>query len=214
MKTPATAPVRAGSMPSSILVVGDAAEARAAAEMLRGAGFAVLKPGAAPAGLVVLVLSGDAGARVEVIATQAEGHPDAAVLATMPADAPVSLLRKAMRAGADGIVLDGQLASTLVATARAVLAGQIAVPRTLRRRIAPRPLSYREKEILSLVVQGCTNRQIADKLFLAESTVKTHLSSAFGKLDARSRAEAAALVLDPDAGYELGLGVLSASSAA
>jgi DNA-binding NarL/FixJ family response regulator len=182
--------------------------------MLRGAGFAVLEAGATHAGLVVLVLSGDAGARVEVIAAQAEAHPDAAVLATMPAEAPVSLLRKAMRAGADGIVLDGQLASTLVATARAVLAGQIAVPRTLRRRIAPRPLSYREKEILILVVQGCTNRQIADKLFLAESTVKTHLSSAFGKLDARSRAEAAALVLDPDAGYELGLGVLSASSAA
>jgi DNA-binding NarL/FixJ family response regulator len=214
MKTPATAPARAGSMPSSILIVGDAAEARATGEMLRGAGFAVLEAGATHAGLVVLVLTGDAGARVELIAAQAEAHPDAAVLATMPADAPVSLLRKAMRAGADGIVLDGQLASTLVATARAVLAGQIAVPRTLRRRIAPRPLSYREKEILILVVQGCTNRQIADKLFLAESTVKTHLSSAFGKLDARSRAEAAALVLDPDAGYELGLPVLSASSAA
>jgi DNA-binding NarL/FixJ family response regulator len=208
MNTPATAPARAGDMPSSILIADDAGEARAAAEMLRGAGFAVHGPGAEDAALLVLILSGDAAERVVAIGVQAGARPDSALVATMPADAPVSLLRKAMRAGADGIVLDHQLESTLVATACAVLAGQIAVPRTLRRRIAPRPLSYREKEILSLVVQGFTNRQIADTLFLAESTVKTHLSSAFGKLDARSRSEAAALVLDPDAGFELGLPVV------
>jgi DNA-binding NarL/FixJ family response regulator len=211
---PATATVRAGGLASTIVIADDPDEARAAADMLRGAGFVVQDALAADAALVVLVLSGDAAERVEVIGAQAEAHPRATVVATMPGDAAVGLLRRAMRAGADGIVLDADLAFALVPTVRAVMAGQLAVPRTLRRQLAPRPLSYREKEILSLVVRGFTNRQIADTLFLAESTVKTHLSSAFGKLDARSRSEAAALCLDPDAGFELGLGVISTPSAA
>ena len=47
-------------------------------------------------------------------------------------------------------------------------------------------------------MQGLTNREIAPQLYLAESTVKTHLSSAFRKLDARSRAEAVARIQDPE----------------
>ena len=68
------------------------------------------------------------------------------------------------------------------------------------------PLSERQRTILRLVVRGFTNRQIADELYLAESTVKTHLSSAFTKLDTHSRAEVTELILDPDEGR--GLGVL------
>jgi DNA-binding NarL/FixJ family response regulator len=79
------------------------------------------------------------------------------------------------------------------------------VPTALGRHIAPRPLSHREKEILALVVLGLTNGQIASRLFLAESTVKTHISSAFRKLDVRSRAEAAARIQDPEAGYGVGI---------
>jgi len=204
------------SMPAvaTILIADDARAAVRARAALSGAGFDVVEPGAARAALVVLLLGGDGCARVETIAARAQRDPEAAVVAAMPADAPVGLLRRAMRAGADGVVLDGQPVTTLVATARAVLAGQLAVPPALRRRIAPRPLTYREKEILSLVVQGFTNRQIADRLYLAESTVKTHLSSVFEKLDARSRAEAAALVLDPDAGFDVRLPLAAVSSAA
>ena len=99
-------------------------------------------------------------------------------------------MRRVLRAGASGIVLDGTVDVALVPTVNAVLAGQLAVPCALRSQIAPRPLSYREKQVLGLVVLGLTNREIADKLYLAESTVKTHLSSVFGKLDAHSRAEA------------------------
>jgi two-component system nitrate/nitrite response regulator NarP len=112
-----------------------------------------------------------------------------------------------MREGADGIVRECDLDAGLVPTARAVTAGQLAVPKAMRRQIAPRALSYREKQILGYVVRGYTNRQIADELFVAESTVKTHLSSAFDKLDTRSRSEAAALILDPEQGH--GLGILS-----
>ena len=89
----------------------------------------------------------------------------------------------------------------LIELNEAFAAQALAVPRALRRRIAPRPLSHREKQVLSLVVSGYTNRQIANELFLAESTIKTHLSSAFAKIGASSRAEAAAVVLDPDLGY-------------
>jgi DNA-binding NarL/FixJ family response regulator len=124
------------------------------------------------------------------------------------------LLRRALLAGAAGIVLDSELESALVASASATLAGQLAVPRALGRQIAPRPLSHREKEILALVVRGLTNRQIAGRLYLAESTVKTHVSSAFRKLDVRSRAEAAARIEDPDAGYGMGIAAHAVDPAA
>jgi DNA-binding NarL/FixJ family response regulator len=66
--------------------------------------------------------------------------------------------------------------------------------------VNPPALSQREKEILALVAAGLTNGQIATRLYLAESTVKTHLSSAFRRLGVRSRREAAALVLSSDDG--------------
>jgi DNA-binding NarL/FixJ family response regulator len=72
--------------------------------------------------------------------------------------------------------------------------------------VQPPVLSTREKQILGLVVMGYMNSQIATTLFLAESTVKSHLSSAFGKLGVRSRNEAVSLILDPDRG--LGMGIL------
>jgi len=72
------------------------------------------------------------------------------------------------------------------------------VPREAREHVEKPVLSLREKQILNLVVSGLTNRQIAERLYLAESTVKTHLTAAFGKLGVRSRSEAAAALLDPE----------------
>ena len=69
----------------------------------------------------------------------------------------------------------------------------------------PAALAPREGDRSQLVACGYTNRQIATALFLAESTVKTHLSSALRKLDVRSRAEATALFLDPDEGPGLAI---------
>jgi DNA-binding CsgD family transcriptional regulator len=56
--------------------------------------------------------------------------------------------------------------------------------------------SHRERQVLTYVSQGLTNAQIADELFLSESTIKSHLSSAFAKFGVRSRREAAALFLE------------------
>lgn len=107
-------------------------------------------------------------------------------------------VRSCVDAGADGVVLLSELETTLAVTVRAVAAGQGVLPRELRRHALKPILSYRERQVLSLVIEGLTNRQIADDLYLAESTVKSHLSSLFAKLGVRSRQEATALVLDSD----------------
>jgi DNA-binding NarL/FixJ family response regulator len=112
----------------------------------------------------------------------------------------VSGVRRALDAGADGVVFESELDDTLAPSLIAVAAGQVAVPRRLRGGLQKPVFSHREREVLGRVASGMTNRQIAETLFLAESTVKTHLSSVFAKLGVRSRKEAAALVLDPEFG--------------
>lgn len=116
-------------------------------------------------------------------------------------------MRSALAAGAAGAVLHDNLEAALIPCLQAVLAGQTCVPRDHWRQIEPPALSAREKQILGLVVMGYMNSQIAEQLFLAESTVKSHLSSAFGKLGVRSRNEAVSLILDPERG--LGMGILA-----
>jgi DNA-binding NarL/FixJ family response regulator len=120
-------------------------------------------------------------------------------------------MRCAVDAGADAIVLESRLAVTLGVTVRAVCAGQACVPRELRRQFERPLLSARERQVLGLVATGFTNGEIADRLFLAESTIKGHLSSAFSKLGIHSRQEASALVRDPDA--RLGIGLVPVAGA-
>ncbi|MDA0166928.1 response regulator transcription factor [Solirubrobacter ginsenosidimutans] len=156
------------------------------------------------AGFAVEILS--RGDVVDAVERARRASAQAPVIAVVAVGTSRADLRRVLRAGASGIVIDGQLDEALVPTACAIIAGQLVVPPALVRQLAPRALSFREKQILALVVRGYTNRQIADTLFVAESTVKTHLSSAFHKLETRSRAETAALILDPVDGY--GLGVL------
>jgi DNA-binding NarL/FixJ family response regulator len=196
--------------PLRVLVHADDPDRGAyAAGLIRAAGWSVADddPDAA-----VLVL-GRIGAVVpDVVAALCAQHPNARVVVLAPDDRRSGELRRLMRAGADAVVFDEQAEACLVLTVRAVHAGQIVVPRSLRQHVVRAPLSHREKQILRLVVRGFTNRQIADELYLAESTVKTHLSSAFTKLDAHSRAEVTELILDPDEGR--GLGILGAPDAA
>lgn len=97
--------------------------------------------------------------------------------------------------------------SALAPTVRAVAAGQLVVPFAGRPAVRPKTLTVRERQIVALVVLGLRNGEIADRLYLAESTVKSHLHSAFGKLGVRSRNQAAAMILDPNSG--LGTGILT-----
>ena len=109
-------------------------------------------------------------------------------------------LRRAVKAGADSFVLEQELEDALAPATRAVAAGLSVMPTALRNGAEPAAFSHREREVLRLAVTGHTNCQIASKLFLAESTVKSHLSSAYRKLGAGGRSDAARMVFDPDEG--------------
>jgi DNA-binding NarL/FixJ family response regulator len=185
------------------LIGGDEPTRRRTARLLDDAGFSVGGDGPPSTPALVLLLLSDAtdAERIAEVRMLGETHSEARIVAVMPAAATNASLRRVLLAGATGIVLDDDLERTLVPTACATLAGQLTVPVALVRQIAPRPLSHREKQVIVLVMHGRTNREIAHKLCLAESTVKTHLSSAFRKLDARSRSEAVSRISDPESGY-------------
>jgi DNA-binding NarL/FixJ family response regulator len=136
--------------------------------------------------------------------------PDIQIVAIMPEDSRRGI-RRAIEAGANGVVFECDLESALPITIRAILAGQIAVPATRRHELDRPTLSSREKQVIGLVVSGKSNKAIAGELFLAESTVKCHLSSAFAKLGVRSRNEAADLVIQ--SGAELGFSMVLAPAA-
>ncbi len=113
-------------------------------------------------------------------------------------------LMAALKAGARGYVLKGVSARTLVHAVRSVADGDVYISPNLAGSILfemtstqqPDPLSSlteREQEILMLVGQGLTNREIGDRLFLAEKTVKHYMTNVLQKLQVRSRVEAALL---------------------
>jgi DNA-binding NarL/FixJ family response regulator len=137
--------------------------------------------------------------------------PDTPLIAIMPEDSRRGV-RRALEAGADGVVFEAEVEIALTLTVRAVLAGQTAVPAAGRHEVDRPTLSSREKQVLNMVVMGMSNKAIAAKLFLAESTVKCHLSSAFSKLGVRSRNEAADLILHSGGG-DLGLGLIGSPDA-
>jgi DNA-binding NarL/FixJ family response regulator len=168
-----------------------------------------LSDAAAAAAAIVLAGSRTVSSQrmlIRAAAARFPGVPSVIVASLAPTG-----VRKALEAGAYGVVLDSEIEAALAPTIRAVSAGQVVVPHRFHRQAIRPPLSHREKETLTLVARGLTNREIAASLYLAESTVKTHLGSIFGKLGVGSRSEAAALVLDPD--ENLGLGAVDLAPA-
>ena len=131
-------------------------------------------------------------------------HFDTAVILVL-GQTGTAAVRRALQAGAHGVVAEVSLESALIPSIGAALAGQIVLPAQAKEAGQRRILTTREKQILGLVVMGMTNAEIAGKLFLAESTVKSHLSSAFAKLGVSSRSEAATVILDPETGTGLGI---------
>jgi DNA-binding NarL/FixJ family response regulator len=164
------------------------------------------------------LLACGAGAHQLVVAHCDTVSPeDAAVFKQLKCESPELLIvavcgsadRRAVRrlidSGVDGLVLFGQLEAALAPTVAAVFAGQMVVPRDLRVALDKPALSSRERQILSMVVTGLTNQEISSRMFLAESTVKSHLSSAYSKLGVHSRSEAAALILDRNGSLTTGI---------
>ena len=132
--------------------------------------------------------------------------PDARIVACSdPIESPS--IRWAMELGVDGLIWCTQVEQSLELTLRAVHAGQLVVPREVLRRGHAPELTNREKQALSMVIMGLTNLEIAQKLYISENTVKSHLNTAYKKLGVHSRAEAQRLITDPDQG--LGTGILA-----
>jgi DNA-binding NarL/FixJ family response regulator len=121
---------------------------------------------------------------------------------------------EALRSGASGFLLKDAPATELVHAVRVVAAGDALLAPSVTRRLiadfsrqrpsAPRTveveeLTPRENEILQLVAQGLSNREISESLFIAEQTTKTHVGRVLFKLGLRDRAQAVVFA------YESGL---------
>jgi DNA-binding NarL/FixJ family response regulator len=162
-----------------------------------------------PVGVVVVELSQPTPVRQ--LRDRFSRAPAATIIVVSAGIRPLGA-RRALRAGASSLVLEDQVDVALAPAVRAAAAGLSAIPADLREAAEQPAFSHREREVLRLAIAGHTNGQIAGLLFLAESTVKSHLSSAYRKLGAGCRKEAATLVLDPDEGLvELVLGRAAAS---
>ena len=111
----------------------------------------------------------------------------------------------AVRAGAAGYLLKDASPDALVAAIEGVIAGRTPVDPAVAERLftyvrqgapprasAVAQLSEREREVLRLLASGLTNPAIADRLALAEGTVRNHLSAIFAKIDVADRAQATA----------------------
>lgn len=130
----------------------------------------------------------------EATAAIRQKFPAARVLVLTTFDSDEDIYR-ALEAGAAGYLLKNTDGEALLETIRAVHAGNYRLPadisqRLAQRRAAPR-LSPRELDVLQLIVQGQSNKEIGATLGLAENTVKCHVKMILEKLDVADRTQAA-----------------------
>jgi DNA-binding NarL/FixJ family response regulator len=115
------------------------------------------------------------------------------VLTTYDADEDIY---RSIQAGAKGYLLKDVPREALMDCIRRVHRGDTCVPvhlaAKLAERVSGKTLSQREIEVLKLIAQGKSNKEIGSALFICEGTVKSHLKRIFGKLDVISRTEAVA----------------------
>jgi DNA-binding NarL/FixJ family response regulator len=121
------------------------------------------------------------------------------VLTTYESDASIL---SAIEAGASGYLLKAAPADELIAGVRSVAAGEVALSPAIAAQLvarmrepSPAALTPRETEVLRLVAEGLSNREIGERLFLGESTVKTHLLRTFEKLGVNDRTRAVTLAM-------------------
>jgi two-component system response regulator DevR len=144
------------------------------------------------------------GSGIEVCRIIREDHPRVRCLILTSYDDDEAIFA-AVLAGASGYVLKQIRGANLVDAVRQVAAGKSLLDPTVTERVLTRirdggngdprvaSLNEQERRILDLITDGLTNRQIGEKLFLAEQTVKNNVSTMLGKLGMQRRTQAAVL---------------------
>jgi DNA-binding NarL/FixJ family response regulator len=168
-------------------VVGEAADGAQALRLARQ-----LRPDVVVMDLLMPVMDG-----ITATAAIRQELPNTEVLALTSVLEDASVVG-AVRAGAIGYLLKDTQAEALCQAIKAAAAGQVQLtPKAAARLMqavstpeSPEALTERETEVLRLLAQGHSNKQIAHKLQIAEKTVKTHVSNILSKLGVQSRTQA------------------------
>ncbi|MFF0739660.1 response regulator [Streptomyces sp. NPDC004111] len=140
---------------------------------------------------------------IEATRRLAETHPEVAVVVLTTFADDDSILG-ALGAGARGYLTKNAGRQDITRAIRAAAAGQSVLDREVQNRLLasarakepapaqdlPGDLTPREREVLALIGQGLPNRGIAEKLFISEATVKTHINNLFAKAGIRDRPDA------------------------
>ena len=134
----------------------------------------------------------------EAISRIRNEFPDAKIIVLSTYAGDVQVL-KAIKAGARGYIVKGHVHRELLDAIRSVHAGHKRIPPEIAAELAEHAaddqLSAREIAVLRLIGEGNANKQIADKLSIAETTVKNHISNILSKLGANDRAHAVTVAL-------------------
>jgi DNA-binding NarL/FixJ family response regulator len=141
--------------------------------------------------LMDLRLPGMSGLEALRVIRRLDPHAKSIVLTTYEGDEDI---HQAIAAGALGYLIKGMSHETLVDALRKVKSGMRFLPPPVMRRLQDRTpnsdLSPREREVLSLMAQGKTNKEIASDLGITEATVKCHVSVILLRLDVTDRTQA------------------------
>ncbi|EHR52199.1 response regulator containing a CheY-like receiver domain and an HTH DNA-binding domain [Saccharomonospora marina XMU15] len=182
-------------MVDDITVVGEAKDGR---DALRYLAESAVRPDVV---LMDLLMPGIDG--VEATSVIARDYPGVAVV-VLTSFGEGERVRAALEAGASGYLLKDAEPEEVADAVRAAMRGETRlsgrVARCLTRELsAPgsglAALTSREREILKLVAQGCSNREIAQRLTISERTARTHVSNVLAKLQLASRTQAALLAI-------------------
>jgi DNA-binding NarL/FixJ family response regulator len=146
--------------------------------------------------LMDLQLGGSSG--VDAIAAIRREAPEARIIVVTMYHGDEDIYR-AMQAGATTYLVKETLADDLVRVIRDVHQGLRPLSEEVRDRLRVRAqqptLTSRELEVLTLIVQGCRNREVASTLGISEETVRVHVKNIFSKLDVSERTEAVSVAL-------------------
>jgi DNA-binding NarL/FixJ family response regulator len=130
---------------------------------------------------------------VEAVEQIRREFPAARIIVLTTFDGDEDIYR-ALQAGARGYLLKGMFGDELMDAIRAVHSGKSRIPGIVAERLAGRmggpSLTSRELEVLELIVQGNSNKEIGGELAISEATVKTHINSILDKLGVTDRTQA------------------------